>query len=1119
MCHTFIIATLLLVTCALADYPLELVQTIELPPNVSWDVQHWMSDSTYGWACVNDDSIFYRVNLDDSTTSLPAPNLTEFPNCPQNPVHRVLIFRSGLYPDEPTVAILDRDVDCWLYEFGWDRFARVLLPSGEVFGPVLEFNAFLELNCNIGTHNESQLEFFVWPPPPDTTIGIISTRTWERYCDAPGDDQTEWAGHGTILSPGNAGVLAYIAGGERIGVYARYGELTCATHGHYQTTILHDPCDPLEEECLVSASNSSYRRVQLGQPPFDAIQYCTDPLSADGSFQCRLEGIAAQRDNSGTERVVTSGGQCHDPVTYSLLWENPLAQGFPVYAAKVYDSEDERIIVWTNESYFKVFDAATGIVLGTTDMVAGTPANLLKPVGRPNEIVTYEPSTRTVRIYRSVPEAISQCALLSSSWTDEFEEPILDSCWYWVNEDTTHWSLDDAPSRMTIVSQAGSISGDAENVLLRSRPSVPARLEINLSFDPDSDGQSAGLIIRDDSEHQLLVQKTHWGSPFVSLTAYTGDSIVVNLSQPFVPANLFLRLEWIGTSAAAYASDDDLDWLYIGHCTLPWIAGLHLKQGLFAVNTNGDTSPQIPAAFDEFSVTPLEGTVLSGQRYAGLTLDESPYYVTAHLLFPGNMVVEPGVEILFTGHHRIAIAGIAHVVGTPADSIRFGTAYPDTSSTGSGVFVGGPELGGDTSRFEYCVFDLSGNSEVPYAGASALEFSGPTAEVTRCSFRNNCAEWEGGALLAWANWPDYIRVSECAFTNNSALSGGALALVWNPNAGVFRGQIDHCVFVDNHARYSGGGLLVRYIPQGFAFPVSNCTFYDNTADTSAADFLVDLCQVELRNSVLWDDAAGANRISGNVLVAYCDILGGYPGIGNIDSDPLFVSADSGNFHMSEDSPCINSGDPASPPDPDGTRADMGAIPYDGQFIAQPPLLAEPSTLDFGQLMLGDSVTLSLDLINPAGISAVIAGRSQVAPVFSHTLVLNTVIGADDTLTISVTGHALSESEIHEVFEIRYWLDRLETLRVNLILSVPPVPAAPESLSVYRSGDNITLRWQPVTESMGGQPITPSLYVIYASLTESGPFIPIGSATTTSFVHENIIPAQAIYFYRVIAISP
>jgi hypothetical protein len=61
---------------------------------------------------------------------------------------------------------------------------------------------------------------------------------------------------------------------------------------------------------------------------------------------------------------------------------------------------------------------------------------------------------------------------------------------------------------------------------------------------------------------------------------------------------------------------------------------------------------------------------------------------------------------------------------------------------------------------------------------------------------------------------------------------------------------------------------------------------------------------------------------------------------NLFTDPQFVNADSGDFRLRCNSPCIDAGDPGAPPDSDGTTADIGAsfFPQIGPRPRAPQLL-------------------------------------------------------------------------------------------------------------------------------------------------------------------------------------
>jgi len=52
---------------------------------------------------------------------------------------------------------------------------------------------------------------------------------------------------------------------------------------------------------------------------------------------------------------------------------------------------------------------------------------------------------------------------------------------------------------------------------------------------------------------------------------------------------------------------------------------------------------------------------------------------------------------------------------------------------------------------------------------------------------------------------------------------------------------------------------------------------------------------------------------------------------NLDEDPLFIDPGNLDFHLQANSPCRDTGNPDSTPDPDGSRTDMGAFPYENRF--------------------------------------------------------------------------------------------------------------------------------------------------------------------------------------------
>jgi hypothetical protein len=134
-------------------------------------------------------------------------------------------------------------------------------------------------------------------------------------------------------------------------------------------------------------------------------------------------------------------------------------------------------------------------------------------------------------------------------------------------------------------------------------------------------------------------------------------------------------------------------------------------------------------------------------------------------------------------------------------------------------------------------------------------------------------------------------------------------------------DLERVVIAFNFAELGGAGITPF---SGTRLELSNVTMYGNiTPDGWCLQSRES--EVTLVNSIFWGNQPTEIRDDMGIAATYSDIEDGFNGEGNITEDPLFADPDEGNYHLTEDSPCIDAGDPESPEDPDRTRADMGAF--------------------------------------------------------------------------------------------------------------------------------------------------------------------------------------------------
>lgn len=221
-----------------------------------------------------------------------------------------------------------------------------------------------------------------------------------------------------------------------------------------------------------------------------------------------------------------------------------------------------------------------------------------------------------------------------------------------------------------------------------------------------------------------------------------------------------------------------------------------------------------------------------------------------------------------------------------------------------------------------------------------------------CEFVDNHADTYGGAVYHWFSMESAF--SNAHFTRNTAGSGAA---IYNREAGF---TITNSIVSDNEAVDGGGGGFFSYTADEIV--VANCTLTGNSSSTTAGGIYCYMTSLVIVNSILWGDSPvelTCNSSPHNV--SFSCIEGDWPGPGNVDADPLFIDAASGDYHLDYNSPCRETGNNNTPwlaeedfegdPRVEYTAVDMGADEFhthlycmgdftpngtiEGKFVGQP----------------------------------------------------------------------------------------------------------------------------------------------------------------------------------------
>ena len=300
---------------------------------------------------------------------------------------------------------------------------------------------------------------------------------------------------------------------------------------------------------------------------------------------------------------------------------------------------------------------------------------------------------------------------------------------------------------------------------------------------------------------------------------------------------------------------------------------------------------------------------------------------------------------------------------------------------------GGVLVSACSPTFTDCTF--SGNS-AGYGGGLYTINTGANPVITRCIFSGNTAAGFGGGMQNYNGAP---TLTNCIFSGNKAPEGGGMH---NIHASA-NSQLFNCTFSGNHATISGGAF---YNSIGTA-TLSNCLIWNNregsTNGSASASLLVNSGTVNISYSLIQNqNPSGTGNLNGIPNAADSN----YPNFVT-PLDPITAPSTSGDFHIGNCSPAINSGTNTGAPSTDlfgnarpfGTTVDMGVHELQS---APTPVVATCQNITVNLDGAGNG-TLSASSLNngSTGCATLSFSASQTAFTCAN-------LGAN-TVTLTVTG--------------------------------------------------------------------------------------------------------------------
>ena len=224
---------------------------------------------------------------------------------------------------------------------------------------------------------------------------------------------------------------------------------------------------------------------------------------------------------------------------------------------------------------------------------------------------------------------------------------------------------------------------------------------------------------------------------------------------------------------------------------------------------------------------------------------------------------------------------------------------------------------------------IEDNNSFWYVNGCGIGLHNSSATIRQNIIRNNIGAYNGGGIYIYQS--DGVVIENNIIYGHQNQSGNGI----DCGAGICLMEatnilIKNNLIYNNNIDFRGGGIGVL---ANSSVVLENNTITENftsIASGSGAAIYCSTSEIEVINSIIWNNNSNtAIQIYGeNITAHYCDIQNNFEGAGNINNAPMFANSSACDFSLTLQSPCINTGDPNSPFDPDGTISDMGYQYFD-----------------------------------------------------------------------------------------------------------------------------------------------------------------------------------------------